>query len=186
MKLDRTFLAIGVMAAAGTIWSCGSTPNTGTSEEKALLHSRTQSVMQDFKTQDPTIQRFIDSAEAYAIFPHVVTGALILGGAHGQGEVYEKGKLIGYADVSQGSVGAQLGGQSYAEVIFFQNEMALVDFKYGTSEFDARATAVAASRGAAAAADYRRGVIIFTLPESGLMAQAAIGMQKFRYMAVEK
>ena len=184
---NACFWQVGVLAAAGMVSACGSTPNTGTSEDKEILHSRVNAAIMDFKTQDPSIQRFLDSAEAYAIFPHVVTGAVIVGGAHGHGEVYQKGTLVGYADVSQGSVGGQLGGELYAEFIFFQTEHSVVDFKFGTlPEFDARATAIAASRGAAATADYRRGVIIFTLPESGLMAQAAVGGQKFRYTPVVK
>ena len=179
----RALLAMGLMMAAA---GCGSTPNTGTSEDREVLHSRVQTCMADFKAEDPTIQRFFDTAEAYVVFPRVVTGALVVGAAHGHGEVYQKRQLIGYADVTQGSVGAQIGGQRFAEVIFFQNESSLVDFKYGTLEFDARATAIAASRGAGTTADYRRGVVIFTLPESGLMAQAAIGGQKFRYTPIVK
>jgi lipid-binding SYLF domain-containing protein len=160
---------------------CGTNPNPGDSVDRQLLSERTQAAIHDFKETDPSIQRFFDTAHAYVVFPAVVTAAVGVGGAHGDGEVFQNGKLIGYADVSQGSVGVQLGAQKYAEVLFFENEGSFVDFKYSTLEFDARATAIAASRGAAAAADYRRGVITFTLPESGLMAQAAIGGQKFRY-----
>lgn len=182
----RFVAVLAVMMVGGLMAGCAATPNPGTESDKALLRSQVQAVIADFKREDPTIQRFFETAEAYVVFPEVVTGALIVGGAHGDGEVYQKGQLIGYADVSQGSFGAQIGGQKYAEVIFFQNEGALVDFKYGTLEFDARATAIAASRGAAEAANYRRGVIIFTLPQGGLMAQAAVGGQKFRFLPVSK
>jgi lipid-binding SYLF domain-containing protein len=186
MTGQRILSVAGILAAGVMMGACASTPNPGGSEDRALLHSRVDAAIRDFKTQDPTIQTFFDTAEAYAVFPAIISGAIVFGGAHGDGEVYQKGKFIGYADVSQASVGAQLGGQKYGEMIFFQNEGSLVDFKFGTMEFDARATAIAASKGAAAAADYRRGVIIFTLPESGLMAQAAVGGQKFRFEPAEE
>jgi len=169
------------LIASALLAGCGDSPHPGDSVDRALLHDRVTASISDFKIIDPSIQRFFDTAHAYVIFPEVVTGALGVGGAHGDGEVYEKGKFVGYADVSQGSIGAQIGGQKYSEIIFFQNEGSFVDFKYSSLEFDARASAVAASAGAAATADYSRGVVIFTLPQSGLMAQAAIGGQKFRY-----
>lgn len=173
----RTILAGLTM----TLAACGTHPNPGDSVDRQLLTERTQAAIHDFKEIDPSIQRFFDTAYAYVVFPRVITAAIGVGGAHGNGEVFQRGQLVGYADISQGSIGAQLGAQKYAEVLFFENEGSFVDFKQSTLEFDARATAVAASNGAAAAADYRRGVITFTLPESGLMAQAAVGGQKFRY-----
>ncbi len=114
--------------------------------------------MNDFRTIDPSVQRFFTSSHAYVVFPRIITAAVGVGGAHGDGEVYENGKFAGYADVSQGSIGVQLGGQKYAEILFFQNEGSFVDFKYSGLEFDARATAIAAANGAAATADYRAGL----------------------------
>ena len=182
MKIRR-LVTLTVLALA--LAACGTEPNPGDSVDRQLLTDRTQAVIHDFKSTDPSIQRFFATAHAYVVFPQIVTAALGIGGAHGDGEVFQKGKLIGYADMSQGSIGAQIGAQKYAEVLFFENEGSFVDFKQSTMAFDARATAIAASAGAAAAADYRRGVITFTLPESGLMAQAAIGGQKFRYEPVK-
>jgi lipid-binding SYLF domain-containing protein len=172
-----------VTGLAMVLAACGAHPNPGDSVDRELLHERTVAAIHDFNETDPSIKRFFDTAHAYVVFPHIVTAAVGVGGAHGNGEVYEKGKLVGYADVSQASIGAQLGGQSFAEVLFFENEGSFVDFKFSELVFDARATAIAASSGAAATADYQRGVITFTRPESGLMAQAAIGGQKFRYEA---
>jgi lipid-binding SYLF domain-containing protein len=180
----RRLVTLTVLALA--LAACGTEPNPGDSVDRQLLTDRTQAAINDFKRADPSIQRFFATAHAYVVFPKIVTAAVGVGGAHGDGEVFEGGKLIGYADVSQGSVGAQLGAQKYGEVLFFENEGSFVDFKQSTMEFDARAGAIAASAGAAAAADYSRGVVTFTLPESGLMAQAAIGGQKFRYEPVGK
>ena len=150
-----------------------------------MLHQRTQSSLADFRATDPSLDDMVNKAYAYAIFPNVVTAAVGVGGGHGNGEVYQGSRLIGRADMSQATIGAQLGGQRFAELILFENTQSLSEFQHGTVEFDARASAVAASRGAASSANYDRGVIVFTLPQSGLMAQAAIGGQKFRYADID-
>ena len=182
--MKRMALGMGVALCSVMLAACGHTAKVGNSEDRTLLHQRAAAAMMDFRNADPTLDVLLGKAHAYAIFPRIVTAAVGIGGAHGDGEVYQNGRLIGYADVSQASIGAQLGGQKYAELVLFQNESALLDFENGTVEFDARATAVAAAKGAAATADYSRGVLVFTLPEGGLMAQAAVGGQKFRYTPV--
>lgn len=184
MKAKFTTL-LALTLTSSMLAACGTTPNVGSADDRALLHSRAIAALDDFKRADPSIEQRLSSDYAYAIFPHVITGAIGVGGAHGNGEVYRNGRLVGYADMSQGSIGAQLGGQKFAELILFQNESTLNDFQHSTVEFDARASAVAASSGAASTAKYVHGVQIFTLSESGLMAQAAVGVQKFRYEAMQ-
>jgi lipid-binding SYLF domain-containing protein len=174
----------GLVVAGMLVAGCGSISNPGSFADRELLHSRVEAALADFRAADPTLETLMARAHAYVIFPQIVSAAVGLGGAHGDGEVYQGGRLIGYADVSQASIGAQLGGQKYAELILFETQSALLDFQNGTVEFDARATAVAASKGAASTANYQHGVMVFTLPEGGLMAQAAIGGQKFRYRPV--
>jgi lipid-binding SYLF domain-containing protein len=95
--------------------------------------------------------------------------------------LYEKGKAIGHATLTQASFGAQAGGQSFAEVIFFETPHALEDFKSGKFEMSADVSAVAASEGASKSAKYKNGVMVFALPKKGLMVQASVGGQKFKY-----
>jgi lipid-binding SYLF domain-containing protein len=177
-------LSLLTLASAMTLAGCGSTPNIGSESQRDALTSRAQASLDDFKRTDPTLQPILDSSYAYVIFPDISTGAVGVGGAYGRGEVFRNGTMIGYADVSQGSIGVQLGGQKYAELIVFKTATPFVDFSQSTLEFDARASAIAAASGAAATADYSRGVVIFSLPQGGLMFQAAIGGQKFRYTPV--
>ena len=106
-----------------------------------------------------------------------------VGGATGRGVVYEKGEVIGYSRMSQASIGFQLGGQSYAEVIFFQTKEALERFTGGNFEFGAQASAVALTAGVSADVNYRNGVAVFTQANGGLMYEASIGGQKFDYVA---
>jgi hypothetical protein len=134
-----------------------------------------------FKKADPGLSRFFDNAVAYAVFPTVSKGAIGVGGATGEGVVFEKGRAIGKASLTQVTVGAQLGGQTYSEVIFFETPPAFTDFKKGTLALAAQASAVAASKGASANAKYENGVAVFTTGKGGLMFEASVGGQKFAF-----
>ena len=134
-----------------------------------------------FKKADPGLSRFFDNAVGYAVFPTVTKGAIGVGGAAGSGVVFEKGKAIGKASLTQVTVGAQLGGQTYSEILFFETEQALTDFKKGTLALAAQASAVAAAKDASANAKYEKGVAVFTTGKGGLMAEASVGGQKFAF-----
>jgi lipid-binding SYLF domain-containing protein len=134
-----------------------------------------------FKKADPGLSRFFDNAVGYAVFPTVGKGAIGVGGAAGSGVVFEKGKAIGKASLTQVTVGAQLGGQTYSEVIFFETEPAMMDFKKGTLALAAQASAVAAAKDASANAKYEKGVAVFTTGKGGLMFEASVGGQKFAF-----
>lgn len=134
-----------------------------------------------FRQADPSMAKFFDGALGYAVFSEVTKGGAGIGAAHGNGILYEKGRVTGSCELSQVSVGAQLGGQSFREIIFFKDEKALKDFKNGDTEFSGEASAVAASKGAAATADYRDGVAVFSQSIGGLMFQASIGGQDFTF-----
>jgi hypothetical protein len=103
----------------------------------------------------------------------------VLGGAYGKGEVFERGKLIGYAAVAQLTIGVQLGGDTFVEVVAFQNKQALDRFKQGKTAFAANASAVLIKAGASGSAGYAKGVAVFVHSEGGMMLEAAIGGQHF-------
>jgi lipid-binding SYLF domain-containing protein len=106
-----------------------------------------------------------------------------VGGASGNGIVYEKGKIVGKANMSQVTLGFQFGGQAYRELVFFESKAALDRFKENKVEFSAQASAVAATKGASANAKYTDGIMIYTQQKGGLMYEASVGGQKFKYTA---
>jgi lipid-binding SYLF domain-containing protein len=134
-----------------------------------------------FKRTDPSMRKFFSSSVGYAILPSVTTGGLGIGAQRGKGLVYAGNKLIGKTTLTQVSIGAQIGGEEFSEIVFFQTRKALSDFKTGQFSMSAQAKANAAASGVAANADYQNGVAVFTQAKKGLMAAAAIGSQKFGY-----
>lgn len=134
-----------------------------------------------FKQVDSGISEFFENAAGYVVFPNIGKAGFGVGGAHGNGQVFESGQVIGKASMTQITIGLQLGGQEYSEVIFFERDSDLDDFTAGTLELAAQVSAVALSAGAAAGADYRNGVVVFTRTKAGLMAEASVGGQNFSY-----
>jgi len=150
--------------------------------------------------------QYFNSAYGYALFPTIGKGGIGIGGAHGKGKVYVGGVLVGNTSMTQVTVGFQLGGQAFSQVIFFEDQRAFEQFTSGNFEFSAQATAVAITAGvsaevntgggAAAGASggqndartshggYRKGMAIFTIAKGGLMYEAALGGQKFTYSAL--
>jgi len=148
---------------------------------KEKLFSDSKEAKTDFIKTDASMDKLFDDSYGYVIFPKIGKGAIIIGGSGGNGVVYEKGKTIGTAKMAQVSIGAQVGGESYREVIFFENKDALDRFKGNKVEFTGQISAVAAKSGASKNAKYAEGVAVFTQDLSGLMAEAAVGGQKFTY-----
>src|SRR5512137_1041450 len=128
---------------------------------------------------EPGLKRFFDRAAGYAVFPDVTKAGFIVGGAGGSGYVFEGGKAVGRTTLSQATVGAQIGGQAYIEIVFFEDRWALEQFKKGDWAMAAQVSAVAVTAGAAKNAAYNKGVAVFTLVTGGAMAEASIGGQKF-------
>jgi lipid-binding SYLF domain-containing protein len=146
---------------------------------------------------------FFDKAYAYAVFPNIGKGGLGVGAAHGSGRAYEQGKYVGDVKMNQISVGLQAGGQAFRQIVFFQDKRSFDEFTNGEFEFDATAQAVAITASATASAgtaganagtaagksdantvgSWNKGMAVFTIAKGGLMYQAAIGGQRFKYKA---
>lgn len=131
--------------------------------------------------KDAGLATYFENASGYVIFPNVGKGALIIGGASGNGVLYENGDAVGMTDLKKLNIGLQAGGQAIIEVIFFETDAALKKFKEGNFEFSAEVSAVIADKGKSKNANYKDGVVVFALPKAGLMADASVGGQKFSY-----
>lgn len=174
----RQFLATGAGFAAVAIV----TPALAISRRRVSeLEIEAKEAMVRFKNVESNIENYLAAAYAYAIFPSIKKGGLVFGGAGGRGLVYREGKIIGTAKASQVTFGAQIGGQSFGQLLLFRDEPAFDLFKLGRANFGAAASAVAASEGTATTSDYVRGVRVITVAGNGLMAEAAIGSLKYTY-----
>jgi len=127
------------------------------------------------------LKPYFKKARGYAVFPNIGKAGIGIGGARGKGEVFEKDEVIGSTSVTQLSIGLQLGGQAFSQIIFFKEKKDLERFTEGNFEFGASASAALITEGANASADYSDGVAVLTFSKGGLMYEASIGGQKFSF-----
>ena len=177
MKKNRmkwlSILLLAFMALPVAVWA--------QDEDDTKLVNDATEAREAFIKSDNHLKSLFDNSYGYVIFPNVGKGAVGVGGAAGNGVVYEQGNMIGRAKMKQVSVGFQFGGQAYREVIFFETKEALDRFKQDKFEFAAQVSAVAAASGASADAKYTEGVLVFTQEKKGLMYEASVGGQKFSF-----
>jgi lipid-binding SYLF domain-containing protein len=170
-----------VTVVASLLGSCATAP--ATREDKAALIAEAASRWQQMRAADPSLGALVQRGYGYALFPDVGKAALGVGGAYGRGVVYERGQHVGYADLTQGTVGVQVGGQSFSELLVFEHKVALDHFKAGQFGFAAGASAVALKSGVATNPPFIDGVAVVVQPIGGVMVEAAIGGQQFTYQA---
>lgn len=180
--MTKTALPLAAIALA-LLTGCATTPRT--EDGRASLQQEAQAKVTQLHAQDSSLRTFLDAAYGYVVYPSIGKGGWIAGGAYGRGVVYEKGQLVGYSDVTQASLGLQWGGQSYSQIIAFETKDRLDAFKSGNFTFTANASAVAVKAGAAASTQFKDGVAIFTQSDAGLMAEAAVGGQRFTYQSAK-
>lgn len=164
-----------------SLFLISSTVFSQTSSKNKRIIKDSKAARSEFIKGDKLMSSLFDNAYAYVIFPNVGKGGLGIGGASGKGAVFQRGKIIGTAQLTQITVGFQAGGQSYREVIFFESEKDLNRFKENNIELSAQASAVAVTEGAAGNAKYENGVMIFSQTKGGLMYEASIGGQTFKF-----
>jgi lipid-binding SYLF domain-containing protein len=171
-------LLLAATAASLAMSACSTAPRSA--EGKSDIRADSNAALVKAKT-NKGMSNICDDAYGCAVFPEVGKGAVGVGGAYGKGVLYKNGQMVGYCDVSQATVGLQLGVQTYTEILCFENQKSFDRFKTGKFTFDAQATAVAINSGAGTNATYSDGVAVFTTDEEGLMFEAAVGGQKFAY-----
>jgi lipid-binding SYLF domain-containing protein len=166
-------------------------------EDDAAKYSSTINVFQ----QAGQSGSFFNNSYGYAVFPSIGKGGIGIGGAYGKGRVYAGGKWAGETSMSQLSIGFQLGAQAYSQIIFFEDKRAYDEFTSGNFEFSADASAVAITAGVSGSAgttgssagasggrhdattkgSYNKGMATFTVAKGGLMYEAVLAGQKFKY-----
>ena len=177
---STTRLVVLLTLAAGLPISCSTAPSTPGARDALLQQAAT--TMSEMNREDPGLEELTRKGYGYALFPEVAKGGLVFGGGYGRGVVYEQGQHVGYADLSQASFGLQMGGQTYSEVIVFENKAALDLLKQGQIELAADASAVILKTGAAANARFVDGFAVFVRPIGGAMVEASVGGQQVTFV----
>ena len=181
MTWTTSVVVTAITLTTSLLVGCSTTAPTTTAERDDLVQ-RAQAERDEWNRIDPGVEALVKKSHGVAIFPEITKGGLGFGGAYGRGVVYERGQHIGYADITQGTIGPQLGGQTYSEVIVFEDGAAMERFKQNDMSFAANASAIIANSGATANARFVDGVVVFIRPIAGAMAEASVGGQRITYV----
>lgn len=172
--IQKTGLLIGALFAITVVYG-----QSSSRDQKIVADAKAAKA--EFIKSDGLMNSLFNNSYAYVLLPNVGKGGIGIGGAAGNGAVFKDGILIGMAKMTQVTIGFQWGGQAYREVIFFETKADLDRFRENRLELSAQASAVAVTAGASANAKYKNGVMIFTQAKGGLMYEASIGGQKFKF-----
>ena len=153
---------------------------------KTTIEDSAAASLKRLEEKDRGLKQMLKKAYGYAVFPSVGKAALVVGGSYGRGAVFEKGKFIGHATISQFTIGVQIGGDTFTELLVFQSKEALDLLKKGKMAFAANASAVLVKAGAAGTKDFTNGVAAYVYSRGGMLLEAVIGGQKFKYKPADE
>ena len=170
---------IGAAALAMTI-GCATAPKSAS--DKASLEARADSTLTMMRNRDPALGPLLSSSAGYVVFPEIGKGGFVVGAAHGRGILYERGRHAGFVDVNQASIGAQLGAQTFSELVVFKSPFDVQKLKTGEFTLGANASAVALTTGAAASAEFKEGTAVFVVAGGGVMAELSLSGQRMNFV----
>jgi lipid-binding SYLF domain-containing protein len=177
----KTTFAVSLLSLLAALAGCATAPKTASGRDD--LKEAARDALQEMEVHDPSLGGFLAGSSGYVVFPRIGKGGYIFGGGYGRGIVYRHGVPIGYTDITQATVGLQLGGQAFMEVLAFESAGDLDRFTAGKLALTANASAVILESGAAGSTRYDGGVAIFLKPIGGAMVEASVGGQRYSYQA---
>lgn len=177
----RTSVALVAVGGIVLVGAAGCSTAPKDEAKKTALASSASASMDGFRADDSSLQQLLNKAEGWAVFPEVGKAGFVVGGSYGRGEVFEHGSKVGYADIKQGTFGLQAGAQTFSELVIFMRKEDLAKFKTGEFSLSGNVSAVAIKPGVAATTDTSKGVIVFVRTTGGLMAEASVGGQVFKF-----
>jgi lipid-binding SYLF domain-containing protein len=176
--MSKVIVLVSVIAF-GSMVSCATAPDTV--DERQTLESRARTTVQEMTAQDADLRDLIAGSYGYVVFPEIGKGGAVVGAAWGRGVMFEQGRPTGFVELNQGSIGAQLGGQTFAELIVLQDARAAERIRSGTFEIGGNVSAVVLKAGAAKSATFTDGVAVFQMPRGGMMVELSVAGQKLNY-----
>ena len=172
--------ALGIMAGAALAFSaCATAPKS--KEDRQDLANDAHAALQKMERKDPSLSGLLASSAGYAVFPEIGKGGFLVGGAYGRGILYERGRPTGYVELNQGSIGAQIGAETFTELIVLKHRANVEKLKNDSFSFGANMSAVLVTAGAGAGADFDGGVAVFIQPRGGAMAEVSLSGQQINF-----
>jgi lipid-binding SYLF domain-containing protein len=177
-SMQSLVLGLG-LAILAPVAGCATAPSSVSDQHS--LEARARATLDEMVAREPGLANMLRTAAGYAVFPDVGKGGMLVGGAFGRGVLYQGGELAGFVKVEQASIGAQLGAQTFAELIVLPDVLAVDRMKRGDLTLGSDIGGIALTTGALARAQLTDGLYVFLLPRGGLMAELTLSGQRIEY-----
>ncbi len=174
-----TIVARAAVVMMFGLLGCATAPKSRADQQ--ALEQRADATLQEMMSRNPSLGEVLATTAGYAVFPEVGKGGVIVGGAFGRGVLYDHGRKTGFVKLEQASLGAQLGGQTFAELLVLRDPVDVQNIRAGRYTVGADASVVVLTAGAGASAQAARGTTVFVLPRGGLMVDVSIAGQRVMY-----
>jgi len=171
---------VGLAVVFGLVVGCSTAPRTQEARDELVRDAAV--ALSDWNRQAPGIESFAWAGYGYVMFPGIGKGGVGIGAGYGRGVVYEHTRHVGFADLSQGSLGLLIGGQSYQELIVFDDKATMERFKHGQFDLSADSTGVMVKWGYTTRVRLIEGVTVFFRPIGGAMVEATVSGQRFSFV----
>lgn len=176
MSFTRTIALLAALFAG-----CATAP--ATRAEKESLQTSARATLDEMIARSPAIQDTIHNAPGYAVFPSIGKGGVLVGGAHGQGILYEHGVPTGYVSVEQASIGAQLGGETFSELLVLRTPQEIADVRAGRYNVGANLGVSVLKEGASTQTNFNPNASVFVMLRGGLMVDVSVNGQRIKYQS---
>lgn len=123
MPLIRFPLTIAALILAFFFLAgCASTP--GGKFDRADVASDSREALSELISENRAARAINAQARSVLVFPSIVKGGLVFGGAYGEGAQLRGGTVVDYYTSYSASWGLQAGAQSFGYVVFLMNDEA--------------------------------------------------------------
>lgn len=181
MTFSRIAATSALVAGCAVFAGCATAPSTRA--ERDNLRRDAEVTLDAMYARDPALHDIARGALAYAVFPSIGKGGALVGGAYGRGILYEGGVATGYVSLEQASIGAQLGGESFSELLVLRNADDIEALKAGRFSVGANLGVVVLTSGANTHETFNPDASVFVMPRGGLMVDISVNGQKVKYQS---
>jgi lipid-binding SYLF domain-containing protein len=153
----------------------------------AEIDAKADNALKSLLASNEGARSLASQAKGVLIFPSIIKGGFVFGGAYGEGALRIAGKTAGYYRSIAASYGLQIGAQSFSYALFFMTDGALDYLKKSEGwEIGVGPSVVVADEGfgkKASTTTLRAEIYAFIFAQEGLMA--GLGVEGSKITRIE-
>ncbi len=148
-------------------------------EKRAEIDKVAKEALEEILGKAENAQTLFDQAYGYAVFDNMRITFIFTGGGGSGVAVNKNSGNRTYMKMGTGGLSFGIGAQKYQVIMFFEDEEKFTNFIEKGWKAESGANAAAGTAGANVGTQFRDGIAVYQITESGLMASADISGTKY-------